>query len=628
MRSSTVARVAPLAIFMAALIANRRAATSLLAWSDTFKDQSDVDRCLVENLCTLLGTQTSIRGFFHAVAWLDLRALLQWLGVGPAGLLWFVQVLNALAATIVFQLAARLGGLLAGAVAAAVLVLGISPGFPPDGVHNLSSLPFLGAVLTVACSAIVAAPGIAAVVLAALVAAVMSNVHIVCVLTGVSVACSALAARRRRFALAAIGVAVFSVTTVGFAPPSWRQNLLAVLGGEPGVQATAGAAWPRTEVAWWTLLAIATWTGSLVTRAGAWAAYRRAAIGALAVALPTLTAVLLAPAFGIYTEAKYLAPVHAACATAAALALGRTLQALLGAALSPATCRAVELGSPFAVGLGIAVGAALAVEHPEQAMTVDDLAAAAHVLRAEQRWDDRHVVRAFSTPQRVDVLTGLLQQRTGDVPAGSETDVTHDTATLIKVQQADLPDPLPRTWRVLRRSSGDATVLVVDRARLDWRRFEVCVPAAGGATERCDAVTWEGFDPLRDAVNALPYMPPAGVRWTGMLRLRVPVLPHAGPAGGAIFMPRGFLCGGRVVAVRGIAAAISDDRRRLTFAGGLAGAAAASVELEWSVGSPECDAWQYDGLPPFIIEGEPTDVDRLERVFRRRELGDAAAGAS
>jgi hypothetical protein len=122
-------------------------------------------------------------------------------------------------------------------------------------------------------------------------------------------------------------------------------------------------------------------------------------------------------------------------------------------------------------------------------------------------------------------------------------------------------------------------------------------------------------------------MPPVGVRWTGVFRLRIPILAHAGP-GGAIFMPRGFLCGGRIAFVRGIAGTISDDRRRVTFAGAPGGAAPADVELEWSVGSRECDLRQYDGLPPFIIEGESTDVDRLERVFRRRELGDAATGGS
>lgn len=626
MRSSTLARVAPLAIFIAVMIADRRAATSLLVWADTLYDQNHVDRCLAENRCTLLGTQTSIRDVFHAVVWLNLRTLLQWLGIGSTGLLWFVQVLHALAATIVFQVAARLGGPLAGALAAAVLVLGISPGFFLDGVHNLSLLTFLGAVLTVACTAVVQAPGIVTVVLAALVAALMANVHVVCIFTGVSVVWSALAARRRRFVLAAVAITVFSVATVGFAPPSWRQNLLAVLGERPELTAAAAPAWRRMEVAWWTLLAITIWVGSLVTRAPAWTAARRASIGAVAIVIPTLTAVLMAPVVGVHAEAKYLTPVHAACATAAALAIGRTVQALLGAVPAPAI-RTVELASPFAVGVAIAAGAAVAVAPPEQAITVDDLAATAHLLRAEQRWDDRQIVRAFSTPERANLLTGVLQQRTDHTSAPPQTDVAHATATLIRMKAAELPEPLPPTWRVLRRSSGNATVLVLNRTRLDWRRFELCIPAPGDGPERCEPVTWDGFHPLHDAVNALPHMPPAGVRWTGVFRLRIPILPHAGP-GGAIFMPRGFLCGGRIASVRGITGMISDDRRRVTFTGTPRGAAPADVALEWSVGSRECDLWSYDGLPPFIIEGEPTDVDRLERVFRGRELGDAPTGAS
>jgi hypothetical protein len=623
-RRSTIASVARLVIFIAALIAYRRAATSLFVCSDTFNDQSDVNRCLAENLCTLAGRQTSIRGLFNAVAWLDFRTLLQWLGIGPAGLLWSMQLLSALAATIVFELASRLGGLLAGAVAVAVLVFGIPQGVPVDTVNNLSCLGFLGAVLTVACTAVVEAPGILAIVLAALVAGVMANVHIICVLTGVSVTWIALSAGRRRFVLAAVALVVFSVATVGFAPPSWRHDLLSVLAGEPSSRATSPLAWPQIEAARWTLLASATWVGSVFMRAPAWAAYRRASIAALAIVLPILTAVLIAPAFGVYTEAKYLTPIHAACATAAALAIARILEALLATILSPATWRAVELGSPFAVGLAIAAGAALGVEHPEQTMTVDDLTAAAHVLRAEQGWDDRHIVRAFSTAERASALTGLLQQLPDDVPARSETDVARESAMLLKVKDVELPDPLPPTWRVLRRSSGDATVLLVNRARLDWRQFQLCVPGPGDAMERCDPVTWAGFNPLRDAVNALPHMPPAGVRGTGVFRLRIPVLPQSGPESGAVFMPRGLLCGGHIVSVRGIAGTISDDRRRVTFTGAPADAAPAEIELEWSIGSPECGAWQYDGLPPFIIEGESNDVDRLERAFRRREVGEAA----
>ena len=57
MRSFTVARLAPLAIFVAALIANHRAASSLLVWSDTIYEQSHGDRCLADDQCTLVGTQ-------------------------------------------------------------------------------------------------------------------------------------------------------------------------------------------------------------------------------------------------------------------------------------------------------------------------------------------------------------------------------------------------------------------------------------------------------------------------------------------------------------------------------------------------------------------------------------------
>src|SRR5207244_3743939 len=53
-RRPTVASDASLAILIAALIAKRRAAKSPLVWSDTFNDQSDVNRCLAENVSTLV----------------------------------------------------------------------------------------------------------------------------------------------------------------------------------------------------------------------------------------------------------------------------------------------------------------------------------------------------------------------------------------------------------------------------------------------------------------------------------------------------------------------------------------------------------------------------------------------
>ena len=65
------------ALFIGALVANQRqAGTSPIAWMDTFNDESEVRQCLVSNSCTLSGMGTSIPGYVHAVAWLELRTLL------------------------------------------------------------------------------------------------------------------------------------------------------------------------------------------------------------------------------------------------------------------------------------------------------------------------------------------------------------------------------------------------------------------------------------------------------------------------------------------------------------------------------------------------------------------------
>ena len=83
-------------------------------------------------------------------------------------------------------------------------------------------------------------------------------------------------------------------------------------------------------------------------------------------------------------------------------------------------------------------------------------------------------------------------------------------------------------------------------------------------------------------------------------------------------MPRGFLCGGRIASVRGIAGTISDDRRRVTFAGAPRDAAPADVELEWTVGSPECDA---------LAVRRPASVHHRGRIDRRRPLGTGVSTA-
>ncbi|MFN8644613.1 MAG: hypothetical protein U0802_24225 [Candidatus Binatia bacterium] len=607
--------LACLAIFAAAFLANRRAGTAPLMWNDTFNDAVQVARCLDHGACSLVGVQTSIPGLYHAVAWLQLRTLLQWLGADAHGLLLFVQLLNALAATIAYFVATAVGGPIAGALAAAILVFGIDGlGVPIAGLNNLSSLLFLGAVLTLACTAVVMAPGAVAVVLAALVAAVTANVHLICALFGVSVVCVTLLAPRRRLLLAALGASAFAAAALAIAAPSWRHNLLAVLQRAPIPPSAEAVRWPPYPIVAWALFGVGAWVLAQLARARD----RHAATGAVAVIAPPLAALLLAPHLGVRIDPKYLTPIRAACAVAAALPIGRIAHATLEVILPRTAFPLVARALPFAAALVIAWRASLGLAHPERVLTVDDLAGVAQVLR-QQGWDDRQIARGFSTPARMTALTGLLQQQISAAPSAAA--VAYDSALVLLLATDQLAAPLPPDWRVLRESAGTTVLLVLERSPLDWTRAAVC-PVDGSA---CEPLTWDGFDPRGEGVNALPHMPRGGA-WGGPLRLRVPILAAAPNRRGALFRPRGELCAGRIVAVDGVAADISADRRRVTFSP--AGDAPAHVDVEWVVDSPDCPAVSYDGLPPFVVAGDAATVDRLERVLRRAEEAAAGGGAA
>jgi hypothetical protein len=619
MRRSLHSILAPLAVFVGALIAYRRGGTSLMMWNDTFNDQALVNQCLHNDACTLVGVQTSIRGLFHAVAWLQLRTLADWVAVRGDGLVLAIQILNALAVMIVFQIAARTQSTLAGAVAALILVFAIGNlSVPLTGINNLSLLLFLGAVLTLACAAAVRLPGVVSIALASLVAAIMANVHVICIVMGVSVVAVALLARRRPVLLATTAALVFTSATLAIAAPSWQHNALILLQGSPGSQATAPATWPRTEIVSWGVLAVAAWPLSLIFGTPQWVRYRRNALAALAVVVPMLAVFLLAPLLGIHTDPKYLTPIRAACAVAAALPIGCLVQSLVEP-LAPSAYRTIGSALPGVVAIVIAFGASLGIPRPERALTVTDLATVAQLL-GERGWTERHVVRGFSTPERATALAGMLQLREHAETQDATAD-DRDTATLVILRDGGLPDPMPAQWRILRHSSGFATVLILGEAQLNWDAFDFCVPTSDGGAPRCDPVSWDGFNPRGGQAAALPHMPPAGVRWQGAFRLRMHLLPTAPDTRGAIFMPRGQVCGGRIASINGATADISADRRRATFVVPPE-QTDAQVELEWNVGSAECDAWHYDGLPPFVVEGDAREVDQLEAMLRGQEAGE------
>ena len=609
------------ALFLAALLASLRlAGTSPIVWIDTFNDEYEVQHCLVDDSCTLSGVQTSVPGQVHAVAWLEERTLLAWLGAGLDGTHIILQLLNALAAVLVFVLATRLAGPLAGVAAVWILMDRIHTLVRATALYNTAPLLFLGAVFLVACTAVVERPGSVSVALAALLGAVMANVHLACVLTGASVVWVALTAPRRRFLLAALGAGLFGLGSVAMAPPGWLHNLYSLLQHRAANPEMVGKIAAHDTLVSWMLFAVSAWVVSFASRAPAWVEYRRRAQGAIAVIVPFLAAFLVAPRFGLHAESKYLFHLKPACAVAAALPLGLVAGAALRA-LSARVLVVVERLAPFALAAVIALtgGPSFApgfMADDERVPTVADLAATARILRVEHGWDDTHLLRGLKTPYGITVLSGLrLLAGAADSPSAVQAD-DGSSALLMKLEAEDLPQPLPSNWRIVSRSARAVTVLVFMQSHIDWSKLEVCVQPADGSPRQCDESGWRFDSPPGIAV---PGMPPTGVGWRGMFQLSFALRPAARGFTEQIFMPRmRSVCGGRIASVPGDN--VGPDRRGATIAMAETGAnASPTITLEWEIGSPECDPLAYDSLPPFVVAGDSRTVQLLEAILRRRE---------
>jgi hypothetical protein len=336
-----------------------------------------------------------------------------------------------------------------------------------------------------------------------------------------------------------------------------------------------------------------------------------------AVILPNIVAFLLAPYVGVHGDPKYLTQLKPACALAAALPIGFAASALLARMFGERLRRLVEGATPFAAAAVIAIAPPLTPVDADRAPTVGDLSAVARVLE-EHRWSTIEMLQGFMTAARVPALTGLLQL-TSHSDATPALGSPRETAILLSIDADDLPQPLPADWKIVRRSAQSATVLIVQRSRLDWSRCEVCSRQGGASDEHCAAATWPSSDVgARDLTMALPQMPPAGGQWIGMLRLRLPLRIDPNGATGAIFMPRvSDSCGGRIGAVGADDAQISSDGRYATFS--VSGPGVPEAELQWDIGSNDCIAGMYQGLPPFVIEGDAVNVHLLATILRKEE---------
>ncbi len=202
-------------VFAVALLAARRmAGASPLLWIDTINDERDVRACLLRDACNVVGQGASIPGLYVGSGWLQLRALLAWLGLSVDGVHGLLQILNATAVLLVARAAWRARGHAAAALSALFCCWLFGTVTRSGALYNSALLPFLGAVFLAAGCEARERPGYPSVALMALVAAVMANVHAACATSVASVvAIALLGGARRRWALAASGALIFAVAT-------------------------------------------------------------------------------------------------------------------------------------------------------------------------------------------------------------------------------------------------------------------------------------------------------------------------------------------------------------------------------------------------------------------------------
>ncbi|MEO8603641.1 MAG: hypothetical protein ABI629_13795 [bacterium] len=600
-------------LFAGALVVNLgTSGKSPTLWLDTLADQQSVDSCIADNACTGMGMTTSLPGFVAALGWIEFRTFAQWIGLGLDGTFLIMQIARAFAVVLVFWVASQLGGALAGAVAVVLALTAFGEfGVPAAALHNITPLFFLGAVLVLACSAVIKRPSAIAVILAALVGAVLANVHLSLVLIGASIVWVGLLAPSYRLERALGGAALFCAAAYGLAPLAWAGNFAALFQPHSGGAPAATPIHALPDLVRWSAFAALAWPLSLLSKAPRWVAYRRNAQGALAVLVPFLGAFLLAPLLGVDANEKYLSPLRAAAAVAAALPIGVAASALLSRLAPQRICAVIEAAVALAVALAIPFLPTGAPGGDERTPSFAELTTALRSLRDERGWTAVDLLQGVEANQRQLTGKALLQLVGADALEAPRT--VGRTALMLDVAAQNVPAALPPNWQVLHRGDHRARLLVELSSRLDWRCMQVCTQPLGSAQASCAIGQWSVGPDLLPAVSALPA---PGQDWRGTIRLRVPWRANANAlAEERIFMPRDTnLCGGRIESDTDAAMHVAADRRHATIAAN--GGPLSPIEFAWDVGSSDCATWSYDALPPMVAAGLPADVELLESLMR------------
>ena len=470
------------AIFAAALVVvHGWAGDSPALWLDTLNDQREVRQCVLRGSCTLLGQAASINGIFQPTAGLR------------RGRCSFVSAWTSTPCTSCSRRSTRSAwrswrsrvpprGRLLGALAAFLLVYDLgNVGAMQQALYNSTPLSFLGAVLLIACVAAVERPGLLPSVVTALLAAVMTNFHAACAATGATVVLVALLPPGGRLLRAAVTTASFVAASFAIAPLGWLADARFFLHGGPG--AAAASAVPLSisavaaivqgdPIACFSAIGLGAWLFAAVTRRPT---LRRKLDVSTAVVAPLLVAYIFALRHGVPDSGgKYLVHIKPAAALGVAapvvaLASGALSRVRLAPRVSQRCARWARGPCGFALGRGARHPHLHALRRrarraPSPRITMRDVDAFARVLRDERGWSRAHVRRHVKAIEQSTVLTGLLDEARGGFcdpprPPGGPSDEGADdgiNALLLVLDIAELPNPVPPSWTVARRTASSA----------------------------------------------------------------------------------------------------------------------------------------------------------------------------
>ncbi|MGH7435166.1 MAG: hypothetical protein ACRENE_05800, partial [Polyangiaceae bacterium] len=587
---------------------------------DTINEQSLVASCVDQAVCSSLGVPASIRGLFHASAWIHMRILGALGGLGIPESFFFVHALNAASVVLVAHAVARHAGRGVAAFAALACAVGSFVVADPMTLNSSLAVPFAGALLLVVTIEVVDRPTPGAMILLGLVAGVAANVQLAGVLAGASIVWTAWLVRGRRVRFLALGLAAFAAATFAVAPAAWIANGRWALAGVTRIAATVHEmdplrATPGT-VTFLELLAVAL----LVGRSRRRSAGPLAAAGT-SLALPVLgVEVLLSTVPGIVVDARSTSIAMPAVATLVAIAATALVRFVAGVprpAGQTAMVYVAGLGAGLVTVVATRPSSALGPQVAERSALVPDVTFAdvEHVAAefAKLHWSYAHVYRSLRSPVAGDVLSAM-GALAPNYPMGPDGNDRGD-AYFLKVDVGGLPSELPPGWTLLRRHGTSASLFILAQAALKWDTFEACDQETGACSPSGLRVG-EYEKPV--CPSCVKGMPAGGRTHATRLELRIPVLPAPPGTRWGLRMPRAAnFCEGRILGVDGRDAEVSADGRTAEWTAPADPAAPGTARILWELASPTCRDFAYRGMPPFFFEGETKTVEALEDLVVR-----------